>query len=324
MDHVASLVVEARELSRRLLVASETWSSKLTRMFSTLLAGDVDIEALDKSAQGNAAIGHTFAVMFLLAGVTGLPHIQGKDAQQWVEEWKANNAGSWHTQVNKLSKDLPRGYGADIAAPLFSKAMQLVGARSDRREQAEGLVMDVLGNFLKGAGQGIKPESVSAAISYVQNAIKNTAINVMKREKRQESLTHETDEGEVQHELSQDHDLDDVMEDHNARLIVDEIMHDGGLKSALEKVHIDALQYLKLLAEGYEDPEILGMNARGQEIGKPMLHHPLSKGTSGVPLSPQNWNVKKHQMFDIIKKHFMGGHHAMHEASYNYERRASV
>ena len=319
MDHVARLASEARELARRLLVASESHSSKLTRLFSTLLSSDVDIEALDKSAADNAGIGHTFAVMFLLAGVHGMPAIQGEDALAWVEKWKAANHGGWNEMVNKLSKALPRAYGSDIAGPIWSAAMQIAGKN---RERAEDLVMGVLSNFLKGAGQSIKAEPIAAAIKYIQLSIRNMGINLIKKQdKRERSLTRETDEGEVEEELKSDHDLDDVMEDHHARMIVEEIMSDAKLKGELERVHIDALQYLHLLAQGFEDPEILGVTARGQQVGKPMLHHPLSKGTSGVPLTPQNWNVKKHQMFDIIKKHFTGGHHDLHTASsYNYDR----
>jgi DNA-directed RNA polymerase specialized sigma24 family protein len=323
MDIVASLAKEARDLARRLLVASETASQKLERIFSTLLSSDVDIEALDKNAQQNAAVGHGFAIMFLLAGVTGMPRIQGKDAQEWMTEWKAAHPGNWDHQKVELSKDkgLPRSYGSDIAGPLYSTAMQI---GKGNRERADDLVMEVYAKFWGGAGQHIQAVSLKQAIGFVQKSVYNLGANVIKKQdKRERSLTRTDDEGEeVEQEIAGDHDLEDIMDDKHAQMIVHEIMTDPRLKSELEHEHVDALQYLQLLAQGFEDPEILGVTARGQQVGKPMLHHPLTKGTSGVPLTPQNWNPKKHRMFDLIKKHFTGGHAKF--ASYDYDRSASV
>ncbi len=324
MDILASLAKEAGELARRLLIASETASQKLERIFSTLLSSDVDIEALDKSAQQNVAVGHGFAILFLLAGVTGMPHIQGKDAQEWMTEWKAAHPGSWDHQKTELSKDrgLPRTYGSDIPAPLYSTAMQI--GKGDR-ERADDYVMEVYAKFWGGAGQHIQPVSLKQAIGFVQKSIFNFGANIIKKvDKRERPLTRTDDEGEeIEQEIKSDHTLEDIMDDHNARMIVEKIMTDPKTKSELERVHIDALQYLQLIAKGEEDPKILGVTARGERIGEPLLHHPLTKGTSGVPLTPQNWTPKKHQMFDIIKKHFLGGEHHEMFASYDYSRTAS-
>lgn len=181
------------------------------------------------------------------------------------------------------------------------------------------LMMDVYGNFMSGSGQHIKPVPLKEAIGLVQKSIKNLALNKFKREQKQRSITQETDEGEVQEELKGDHDFDDLLADHNARMIIEEIMQNHALMSELTKIHIDAPQYLHLLMQGHDDAEILGVGPRGEEIGKPLLKHPLSKGTSGVPLSYANWNAKKLQMFTIIKKHLLKGGHTPGDI-YSYDR----
>jgi hypothetical protein len=324
MDHIATLIAQAGELRRHLLLASETYSSRLDRVFSTLLSFEGDIESLDKSARDTAGVGHTFAIMFLLAGVQGMPPIQGEDALSWMEKWKEENPGSWNSQVHKLSSDkrLPRNYGADIAGSLYASAMRVSGGRPDK---VEDLVMNVLTSFLAGFGKDINPEPLSKAIGYVQNSIRNLGINeIKKHDRREHSLTRDTGEDEgLQEEISQDRSLDDVMDDKNARLILKEIVSNSRLRSTLERIHPDALLYLKLNMEGYDDREILGTEnpKPGQEaivVGPSLLKHPYSR--SGIRLYPSSWSTMKADMFQAIKKNFMSGpSHSMHLAMVSSE-----
>jgi hypothetical protein len=326
MDSLESLVREVGDLRRRLWAASQTWSGKLEHLFSSLLSGGCDIESLDKDAAQNLAIGHGFAVIFLLSGVTGMPPIHGKSAEEWISEWKAANPGSWHDQVKKLNSDrsLPSSYGSDIAGPLYATAMKRV---HNRRHDADDLVSDTYAKFL--GRSYIRPEPVKSAISYVQKAINNLGITEGQEKGREQSLTPENkEEKALQHDIEDSSSIDEMLDEHNAQEIVQMIYKDSQLKRELEAIHPDALQYLNLNANDYEDKEILGADnpPRGGEpavvFGPGMLEHPYSK--QGVRLYPSLWSNVKARMFAVIKKRLlMQGvdEHAM-VASYDYDRRS--
>ena len=321
------LLREAAELERRLRADSETWGSKLDRMFSSLLSFEGDVEALDKEAQSNLGIGRGFAAIFLMQGVTGMPPIDGQDALQWVENWKQtkNVKGAWHEQVVKLTMALPKSYGSNLAAPLYSAAMK---KSHNRREDADDLVSTVYTNFIGGAGQHLAPEPLPKAIAYVQRSINNLGTNIgEKTHNRERSLTRGPGEDEgLEREVADAKDIDKLMDEHNAKDIVQKIFHDPELKSELERIHPDALQYLQLNALGHEDKEILGTeNPKPGEpaiiIGPSMLKHPYTK--TNIRLYPSSWSTMKAKMFQVIKQHFKsGGEHAHeHYASYDYDRR---
>jgi DNA-directed RNA polymerase specialized sigma24 family protein len=317
MDPVETLIREAGHLRRRLWATSQTWGARFDQLIGCLLAGQ-DVQGADGSG-----IGHGFAVIFLVSGVKNMPPIKGQPADEWMAAWKEAHPGAWHDQVKKLNADksLPNSYGADIAAPIYSAAMKRT---HNRRHDADDLVSDVYAKFL-GRSYIREGESVSSAISYVQRAIHNLGIDEGEEKGREQSLTPDDPESKtVQHDVADAHSLDQLME-HHARLMVEEIFQDSKLKSALAHIHQDALQYLALTAQDYDDTEILGVNAKREVVGPPMLKHPLTKG--GERMYPSAWNALKQKMFDAIRNHFKHGgehEHEHREASYDYDRRASV
>jgi DNA-directed RNA polymerase specialized sigma24 family protein len=241
-----------------------------------------------------------------------------------MEKWKAENPGSWKSQVDKLGKDrrLPNSYGADIAGPIYAAAMRVSGKRPDK---IDDLVMDVTTSFLSGAGEQIKPESLRNAITYVTRSIHNLGINkIKKHDRREHSLTRDTGEDEgVQEDLVSDHKIEDLVMDREAHRILHMIQHDPGLQAKMNRVHPDAVQYVTLMFDGYSDSEILGVDTKGNVVGEPMLHHPLSRGDSGVPLSFQHWSAHiKPKIFQTIKEYLMGSHgHHVHMASGDFSRK---
>lgn len=302
MDNLASLSEATRNLRRRLWAASQTWAALLDRMFSSLLAvdGDEDPEAFGKeAAKANIGIGRSFAAMFLLAGVRGLSPIKGDDALAWAESWKAANPGPWQHQVVKLDKALPSTYGSELAGPLWAAAMAGAAGSS---QNAEDLLQEVYIQFLSGLGQKIEAHDVNSALKYVKNMIQWRGKNRLQQQRKQKSLTKDDDEDAgLEREIVDDRDLDALMDEHNARVIVEAIFKDPGLKRTLESIHPDALQYLQLNAQGYDDVEILGVNAKQEVLGEPLLKHPV---LNGKRIYPALWNTKKQQMFHTIREHF--------------------
>lgn len=318
MDHHASLIEASGNLRRRLYVASMTWTARLDNLFSSLLMASDEGDGFDKEAKANIGIGKGFAAMFLLAGVRGLPPIKGQDAIEWVTAWKAANPGAWHSQVVKLDKALPSTYGSEIAGPLWAAA---VATSAGNQSNADDLLQDTYIKFLGGDGQKIDAHDLAGAIKYVKTMIAWRGKNTQKRLRRDQSLTVEDDEGqEIEREVGHDRDLDKLMSEHNAKLIFQKIQHDHALRGKLEAVHPDALQYLDLNAQGYDDTEILGIPAMGgpnDATGPSMLKHPNS--SRGIRLYPRAWNGYKAKMFAIIKDHFQHQPHAM--AASDYDRR---
>ncbi len=317
MDLLESLTEEAARLRRHFWAASQTWGAKLDHVFATLIEGNENL----------SGVGHSYAVMFLLAGVHGMPPIEGKDSKQWAEEWKAANPGPWKQQFDKLSRVVPRSYGSELAATFWRFAVQL----TKNRETAEDTMQTVLLNFLSGAGESIKSMSYDSATKYVKNSIKNNALNVMKRQQKNKSMTHGPGEDEgLEMDIADSHSLDDLEDDGaTAKALYDTVFHDPKLKGELEHVHPDAIQYLHLLATtGYNDTDILGVRSKreggkivDEVIGPPMLAHPMT--STGKRMYPRAWAGIKEKMFAVIRNHFHPGgeHDHEHHASYSYDRR---
>jgi DNA-directed RNA polymerase specialized sigma24 family protein len=313
MDTLAHVIRQAETIRRRLWAQSTTWAGKFSTVLDALIgSGDVQV-----AGAGNAGIGHSFALMFLLAGVHGMKPIKGVPADEWMAKFNAEHGHeSWNTKLKKLEGLVPHDYGTDFARPIYKAAM----AASHSYDAADDLVAEVWSKFYAGAGEHLQPTSTGSAVGYVQKAIANTSSNQRAKLHGEKKLEDNTDEEGIVREVSDSKNLDKLMDEHNARHMVEVMFQDSALKNKLEHVHPDALQYLEAVTEGVGDVEFIGVNDKLEEVSKPIMHHPMLP--EGKRMYPAAWNKRKQQMFDIIRRHFSDKAHHMHHAStYNYDRR---
>ena len=339
MDYLTSLIQHADSLRRRLLAAvaqtatSETFGSKVESIFSALTAGDEG----GSLAKGYA---HGFALMFLLAGVKGLQPIKGEPAEEWIEKWKAENPGNWHSQIKKLGTALPSSWGSELAAPLWGQAKILTNGDRTRAEDALGKTYT---HFQGGAGEKIEGRDLSSATKYVKTQMMRFVRNDARKTKKERSLNGPgggDDEEKVFELVDESASIEDMainaQREHEAKKTYEMIFGDGPLKSALEALHPDALQYLKYVEDkpGKVDRVAwTGVNAGRKVVGDPIMKHPLV-GLGGKHLEeriyPQSWMNIEAKMFDTIQKHMKASeqkheqHLHMAAVPYNYDRREIV
>lgn len=301
MDRLASLIKDAETLRRRLW-ASMPWSLKLSAILTVLAEGSQD------------AFNRTFAAMFLVAGVQEMPDIKGvhfkapdgtqqeyphrssEFSQKFLE---VNGHKSWHDQVRQLSGLLPRGYAGKIGGAAFKEAVAITRSRM----AAEDILVQLIDNFYsKSYGQQIKPVHFNQAIGLVVLSAKRLALNEIAHRKvlNEVGMGDEGEEGAPIVKAPEPTSLEE-MSRHYVRRMLEELK-EPEVRQKLELAHPDALAFIELSAQGYDDKEIVGDSLRGIPTMLPHVKKEIERGGKGMGY--QNWQAHiKPKIFKILREH---------------------
>lgn len=271
MDRTSSLYKRAADLTRRLF-ASQPFYVRLARVFEILAGGDPLLQAL----------GRSLGAVFLLRGVKDLPPVNGKPALEWL-------AAQPRTDVNTLTRRLPSNYLDDFAAKLRRSIYAKFGESVGGEAFSAWLIRFVISGGYETMHEGL---SLQQAGGFVFGAIKNQALNLIKRdrhERTQQSLDEMNDDGD-RHRLDpkDPNSVKDFLEE-------DPLWKSPQVRRILEqKAHPDAPLFLDLLMQGYTQNEIVGDWRKNRPS---MLPHVQQK-----PITPQAWEYRTMpKILDILK-----------------------
>lgn len=316
MDPVVLLAQEAETLCRRLYAGIEDYTLQrhASELRRRLWAAQSAFERfasfwLVLARENFSHYGQTFAAIFLLAGVTGMPPVHAKDknyppdpAQFMAKFNELHGHKDWKTKVGLLLGLLPSNYGADISKKVYDEAIALT--RDPIR--ADNIFSKVFETIWKGGGQHIKPESYASAIKYLKVAVKNTFLNEAEQAKKHRTI----DDPEKGPELI----APTPGSEHYWQALLQEIKHNAELRRDLERIpkaRGDAVKYLELLAQGYDEKEIIGDYREGLPS---MLPH-IDQSSPATGMTVQNWMAHiKPTILEVTRKHLMK----------HYERQAQL
>ena len=147
-------LIQAADHQRRLLWASLPFNYRWAELLIRL--------AVDT----RTTFGRVIYTIFLQRGVTGMPPIKGKPAEEF--------------DLNKAPHHLvPEGYGADFASKVWGVAVRMLGEEG-ASDVMQNLQLTLLGDPKKLA----EGKTLSEAQSYVTGAIKLLALEVLRHQKR--------------------------------------------------------------------------------------------------------------------------------------------
>jgi len=270
MIRVAQLIRTAGQV-RRLIWASLPFRHRLAEVLCKLASSTTDV------------FGTGMYGVFLEHGVEGMPPINGKPAQEWVAQHSV--------------KRLPSQYGRDFGKKAFASLM----LKYHNPEVVEDLLSTFMVRFIEKAGKYLKPgTSLKEAEAYVMRSLYNEGINALRRKRWEvgESMLNRDDDerGGYLDRVpgAEPEESEEEQEEHFNDLLVK-------LRPKLHRIHQSAEQYLRLLAQGYSDTEILGNPGHGRQ---PMLDHPYN--ANGGALTPSAWIAYKKKIKDLIYPYIKG------------------
>lgn len=269
MIRIAQLIRTAGQV-RRLIWASLPFRLRLAEVLCRLASSTTDV------------FGTGMYGVFLEHGVDGMPPINGKPAAEWVAQHSVRR--------------LPSAYGRDFGKKAFSSLM----LKYHNPEIVEDLLSTFMVRFIEKAGKYLKSgTSLREAEAYVMRSLYNEGINVLRRKRwevGESTLNRDDDDrgGYLERvPTAEPEESEAEQEEHFNDLLVK-------LRPKLRRIHESAEQYLRLLAEGHSDTEILGNPGQGRPS---MLDHPYN--ANGGALTPSAWNpykVKiKHLIYPLLK-----------------------
>lgn len=227
-----SLVLAAQDLRRR-VYASLPWGWRLGHLLTKLASGA-------SSAFGQVAYG-----LFLYRGVTEMPAVNGKPAEEFKPARPA-----------EIDRKIPKGYGKAFGEKVYRVLLRRFKNPDFAEEiMSEGIVKILSGdNYLSRELEG-KP--LSKAENLFLKSMINLGVDVERRRKRENSMTGPGGEdGE---------DLEMAIEDPSAWKQMEDILPEREINTIKQELSQavdprlapDLPLYFDLLLDGYKDSEIL-------------------------------------------------------------------
>lgn len=243
MERLASLQKRASDL-RRTLFASQSLSVRIAAVYFTLITGSDSNPLLESIGRGLGAV-------FILKGVTGLPDVRGKSAQEFLESLPEPKR-----DVNSLIARLPPHYLDSFAV----KIRNAITSKFKSEDLAKRAISQWLPRFILGGWKGMhEGVAINAAASYIMSSIQREGMNVIRHDrghKYDRSLDEQDEEGHTMLNLADPHPSAlDLLESHRDR----PVWESPKVRRILEtKVHPDAPKFLDLRLEGKGIKEITG------------------------------------------------------------------
>lgn len=220
---------------------------------------------------------------FLVHGITGMPEIHGRPAEEFDVSRKP------------VANRLPPGYGK-----AFGKSAFLILTSKFRNPQlAEEVLSSFALRFLSSGSAHLQAGmTLKEAERYVIRGLVNEAINAKNKKREVSDVIFSEDGDEERRELQ-------VFDDDSAERQLDRML--PKVRSRLRAIHPDAEQYLRLsIVEGYTDREIIGDPDHGVPS---MLAHPFT--STGKPILERNFNTAiKPKIYNVLKDYFGRDPHA--------------
>lgn len=288
MDRIAALLKAARDLQRRLW-CSLPFGYRLAHLLCAL------------SSSALEAYGKAFYTAFLQKGVTGMPDIFNKPAEQWFAEQPENIR-----DTPKLADKLPKDYGYDLANLVKKILLRKFGDPGLVDEALSGFYMRYLAS---GHLRFTRGTSLADAHRFVIESVKRELINLLKSRgrKREQSLFQE-DEGEERTIDIRDPNAFEHLED----TFPD--WHQPVVKRDLMRVAPWVPAYLDLATEGYGDDEIFGWSKSdpysgskpselAKRLGLDFVPRPGSKDPLGRGLWSKPGTGTKNKIVEVLNSH---------------------
>lgn len=264
MDRVASLVLSATSLRRKLL-ASLPWGYRLASIFL----------AMDSSSVENWA--RQMGALMLQAGVTGLPDPGPR--------WDAAKASP---------STLPRNYLFDFGKKSYGVALKKVG----NPEDASDAMMDVMMSYVSGKSS-FKAGASSSAMSFVLKGVEWAANTIRKKTQKAKGRlapSGDDDEGDTMLEVVDNAFESNPYWNENPRQFskIEDVFPKevwrGQVLPEVAKVHPDMPFFFTLLEDGYTAKEVI-------EQGMLPDFEP-----EGFKSPVQTWNAKVQKAKEVIRQ----------------------